>query len=971
MSKLEILAHHRDALLLAEAIGWLHDYRKCSDEQLRVQAANPHGSALPRSEGSDPNSLSSRYSVLESTSLQIPVQAHVRTITNLLNDKTWETDTLGKYLSRCHNTAHFDKQDPVGGKQNYPGIQISSPFGFERDVPDSLTNKLWQLPWVSLASYSQAERSKLLKDVRALFSQVGADTRRPINEVDLWGWGSLVAALYKTALAGTLLSSGAVPAARDLRWRLLSVRVDGLAYLLNIVRLPDLLGRHQLLHDGLDRVRCLLEETYPLGNEVYRDENGSLYVVADTANLLGLTDSQGATLHQLIRQEFAKGTLKSNSALQLGGEIVPELNLETQSWWGQDPDWKTKKDTGQPVQNELPTIGALLAFTPRSQPDVAAIVDSWNSRVADVCTVCGLRPQGPGKKAIERNVCDICEQRRTDRSQTWAMKQTSSTIWLDEVADTNARLALVVGQFDLTAWLEGSLLDSLLVRAPHDPDNNTGKAITKTPSFSRIQRIWQTTRQFWHEINAVLAQSLSDDRRRLLLYLDQEPDLGPFHVYDFDLGSSTLSVVWYPRQADGSGGYLISADNLSAVARQLGAEPDIYRHTASAAIWLEDYVHHQFIQGTRPILLHNPEAPPGERHMNLLDGRRIIRTEHQDTSYATAIPILTEPRIFMTLVPADQSLQIVGRIKLKYERELGKVRNRLPLHLSVVYFHRRTPLRAALDAGQSMVQRAAPSTLWKVRSVYSGTLPAERCELGCSTQHFQQTITLILECNGRCITWYVPAVMGDGTTLDNWYPYVFFKQDKDGNTQPASRQRVFKDTSGNWLLHAGDLQPGDQIFFAPATFDFEFLDTTARRFAIYYDANGRRMSRRTRPFYLEDLDRLQMLWNIVKMLTRSQRQQIIRTIEATREAWYGADSGADSLHDAVFRQFVTDTLAGAAWPGQQRWDANTHTWVSTTSHSQPGGWQSVQEWHDQLVQAGVSGELTDLAELHMEILKER
>lgn len=41
MNSLQILAQHRDALLLAEAIGWLHDYRKCSDEHLKVQAANP------------------------------------------------------------------------------------------------------------------------------------------------------------------------------------------------------------------------------------------------------------------------------------------------------------------------------------------------------------------------------------------------------------------------------------------------------------------------------------------------------------------------------------------------------------------------------------------------------------------------------------------------------------------------------------------------------------------------------------------------------------------------------------------------------------------------------------------------------------------------------------------------------------------------------------------------------------------
>ncbi|RRR68784.1 MAG: CRISPR-associated protein Csx11 [Candidatus Viridilinea halotolerans] len=717
MSQLEILAQHRDALLLAEAIGWLHDYRKCSDEQLKVQAANkaPKDQALPRSEATDPNSLSGRYNILTSTNLQLPVQSNARTVTNLFDDNTWRQDLLGLYLSRCHNTAHFDKQDPAGGKQSYPGIQISSPFGFERPVLNDLTSKMWALPWASLATYSKTERQNLFVALRNLFPQVGADTRRPTNEVDLWSWGLLVGALYKTALAGALLSASTPPDAQNLHWRLLSVRVDGLGYLFNAARLPDLLSRQELLHDAFARVCSLLEETYPLANEVYRDEHGSLYVVPDLPGLLGLTNSQGVPLSQLILQEFAKATLKGRQALQLGGEITPVLVLEPTPWWGQDPN--------RSGSDELPAINAMLSPGVRAQADAEAIEAFWNSRIDAICTVCGLRPQGPARKAIERNVCNICEQRRLDRSQAWASEQSHETIWIDEVADTNGRLTLIVGQFDLEGWLEGRLLDSLLVIAP-----NEGTTTTKTASFSRVQRIWQTTRQFWREVQAWLDTTLSDDRRRVLLYLDQEPDLGPFHVYELDLGSTSLSVVWYPPQADGSGGYLISADNLNAVARRLGAERHILEDAVIAAIWLEDYLQQQFMQQTRQLILHNPEATPGKRQQNLLAGRRLIRTEHQDTAYSTAIPILAEPRSFMALVPANRSLDILQQIKLKYEREMGKVRNRLPLQLSAVYFSRRTPLRAALDAGQAMLKRKTMTTVWNVRSVVQGSLPADTCD---------------------------------------------------------------------------------------------------------------------------------------------------------------------------------------------------------------------------------------------------
>ncbi|MCX7596006.1 MAG: CRISPR-associated protein Csx11, partial [Fischerella sp.] len=306
-------------------------------------------------------------------------------------------------------------------------------------------------------------------------------------------------------------------------------------------------------------------------------------------------------------------------------------------------------------------------------------------------------------------------------------------------------------------------------------------------------------------------------------------------------------------------------------------------------------------------------------------------------------------------------------IKTKYEREMGKVRNRLPLHLGVVYFQRRTPLQSALDAGRQMLSYRSPTDKqsWQVRSISKGQLPNEKQELANGTKQFDETITLKLaqddtpkeSLRDRTITWYVPAKMGDGTTDDVWYPYVFLNTNDDDNTVTAKRQRAIKSqrpgtTEPCWLVHVSDLKEGDQIYFTPSTFDFEFLDTTARRFEIYYNNEGRR-PRCTRPFYLEDLDRFEQLWTILKTLETSQRHQIIYTIESTRELWYGQDD-KKSLADPVFKQFVTDTLANATWRKDYK------KWTDIPS-----------DQRQQLIDAGVRGELADLAELHMEILKQR
>jgi hypothetical protein len=321
----------------------------------------------------------------------------------------------------------------------------------------------------------------------------------------------------------------------------------------------------------------------------------------------------------------------------------------------------------------------------------------------------------------------------------------------------------------------------------------------------------------------------------------------------------------------------------------------------------------------------------------------------------------------MALVPAEKSLDVVEVIKTKYEREMGKVRNRLPLHLGVVYFDRRTPLRSALDAGRQMLSyKSSSQQLWQVQSKTQGTLPPEKQKLANGTKQFEETITIslinLVESDteliqgDRKITWHVPNKMGDGTTDDNWYPYVFVKtkddQEVDGRSRKIKSQRPGI-TEPCWLVHAGDLKEGDQIYFTPSTFDFEYLDSTARRFDIHYDEKDRR-PRKTRPFYLEDLDRIQTLWKILKNLETSQRHQVIYSIEATRDIWYGEDIKQESWKDKIFEQFVTDTLANAAWTKDYK------KWIDIP-----------QENRQLLINAAVRGELADITDLYMEILKER
>ncbi len=901
---LEILKQHHEALLLAEVAAWLHDDFKHTDAHIHSYVT---GAPVPSGRQDTGDLMPARQVTLLGVTLPL---------SDVKNRK--RADFVTGYLNRCHYAAHIEKQDG-DGPQSYPAF-LSSPFGFESDrmrVPTNLTRDLRaKLSWSLLAKspFTSSDRTMLRQETSTLFARVGGDTRRPTNEITLWEWGHTVGTLYKAALSGALL--GFQPQANDLRWRLLSVRFDGLAFLTSASRLPDLAARQNTLQAAVNNVQSLLETEFALATEVYRDENGALYVVPDLQELLSLQDDNGRTLLSHIQEQFATD-----------GEIAPEITLHPTAWWGQDPN--------RSGNDETPPAGAMINEPAIWRSDSAIISQTWEDNTQEICPICGLRP------CVSRQIdyCEVCGSRRKGRVRRWVETPTS-TIWLDEVADSHGRFALIAGAFGLTDWLNGALVGSLLVREPGAVDG----PVTKSSSFARLRRIWRTTQTFWQEAQATANQALSDSRRRLKIGLANAPGLTAYHTYELDLhGLTQMSVLW-------DGARLISIDNLSYTAARLGIEAEKRRTPADAAlavgVWLEAN------EGRIWRLTADDEK---RRRFDV----QIADIDFQDVAYATTIPILAEPRTFMALVPADKALAVVQAIRTKYEREIGKVRNRLPLHLGVVFAERRTPLRAILDAGRRMLAQKAPEPVGEWRVVADvqqqvGPLPASAQPLAAGTQQFQKWFAVQIEHQmaGHALTWYVPAVMGDGQAEDVWYPYVFL----DAASEPTDRDRRFQALNpwtrqNGWLVHAGDLKAGDIVYFTSATLDFEFLDTSARRFEIDYDAQGRRRGRPTRPYLLEELAALDETWEAIggpKGLTNSQIHALRDLIEDKRAAWQ--PTPADCAGDAgMFWQFCRDAILTAQWPQGCR----------------PAG-----EALRRLTDWAARGLLADVIELRMGIMKE-
>lgn len=949
---------HRRTILLLEALGLIHDLGKLSDTFLKSQEpsstqaynhnllADPRQIAIYKHFTTVPNAQATSQvqewlNIAATTPCAFSERADLTAVLDRVQFADWTGQTYsfaelmplvakpglawgqnailpsdwknglrkdmqpGLLIGALHGVAHIEKEgDPQLHLQPYSDVFRASPFGREEHIKtgttQELTDALRALPLDDMEQIASDQRRKWLAKIRTGMRRGLADNRRPHNEVSLWDWGYTVATMTKAA-ATYICKNGWPSDLRNLPFRILRVNLDRLERYIHSHTISDMLGIRQTLDDAFEKVQELLEETYALSNLLYHDETGAYYLFPD----LNYGDEEMAALRQEIQDRFPP-------------DLRPQVHLG-------EPITAGKLDSDKSLARKLvaePRKQALAVPPVRADNNLYLFKAEWSEgrpENAEICTVCGVRPVGyprhgtdsnlEGKlapwatqdKAEQRNTCRVCLDRRGRRAQEWADTGLQGTIWTDEVADNNGRLALFVGKLGLEGWLDGSLLDTIQVT----------KNTAKTPSPARLYRIAETARAFWEGVSDRLTPNVTGQRPfRLALYPLERLDLGDYHAYELEVDGITLSVVW-----DNPNGRFLTAENLGCFAQRWQRSPDELPLRLQGRAF--------------DILEPSDYGRPGQ---SLLKAH-IERVEPLGDGYHPDIPLLAEPSVCMILIPADKALAVAHAVKREYEVQMGRVRDRLPLSLGLVFCQRRTPICAVLGAGRAMLDMAAPFDMntgagWKGWRLIAKNEPSpgER--------------ELVFD-NG--ITWRVPVLAGDCKTKDEWYPRLY-----EGDTWDGKKAK-----------HVNDLRVRDpkippdrgwKVWVRPSRFDFEFLDTTARRFEIHYDEKGRR-PRPTRPFYLEDLDRLDKLWGFLKdRLSKTQRRQVIYTIEATREAWYGQNQDGKSTTDEVFRQFVADTLASAEWRKEPR--------------------RCIPEkWRQELIQAGVRGELADLAELHMEILK--
>ena len=445
---LEILKKQRPALLLAEVGAWLHMIGKYYEKFIKgdFNYATLLPDDLPANGSVLGDLLHGTWAGEIWKQLGIDeLQAEGLSINNLIEGHEDQATTNGfvQLMQDAHGRGSGAEKGVFNkfATKQHGDIFFSTALGFELGEINTAElahrrGALYSFLVEMLQEMQQAGhedwpglRKLFLVRIESDFRTSLAETRRPLNDVSLYDQTFASVAMFKASLAQNLLLGWQEPKASHLeekyKWRLLRVGLDGPTFWGQAAGVNDILSRKGLIAPMLDAIKDFFEQDYPLGMEIYRDQNGSLFIVPEVEDLLEY-ESDNSRLRDRL-QEIASNLLNS--------EFLVELTLSAPT--------RSMRMFGQVATSELPPPA----------PDPKDVQAWWHApdqlHNREICSVCGLRPQGPGEKAIQRKVCNTCEERRTERSKNWLKSLDQNTIWLDEVADQTGRIALVVGKLGM------------------------------------------------------------------------------------------------------------------------------------------------------------------------------------------------------------------------------------------------------------------------------------------------------------------------------------------------------------------------------------------------------------------------------------------------------------------------------------------------------------------------------------------
>lgn len=740
-------------------------------------------------------------------------------------------------------------------------------------------------------------REALYRELKPIFEQALGETRRPTNDVTLYHHCFSSASHFKAAMAEGVLR-------RDfrawqnkkglfnwnelgrIRFRLLGIRWHWAELSRGVLRPVALAGLSQARRQAESALNELLALRYPIGNVIYRDDDGVLLLVP------GFYQGTGDAAEQSSEALFAEHVLETLqhdiasclSPLGCGTGFhlywsAPTLYLtDYAEALGVNPNPARQRF----LQVGLTELQALWHTAPQR----------FAGRQIQICPQCGLRPAATREMALdesalgEQDLCAVC----TDLCNEQAFKErrrSAETLFgvqprgfnLQDISQRrnkseNGRMVLISVQVDSAAIAGGEALATQLARP-----------LEKIEGFDKLK---------WN------ANQLGDAFDDLLKAL-RNNDAAALDAIDKDfvdkVGDWIGDNFWLSKNKDGqykADGRSLQKDKF---AQALDVAESFYlREAAPKNLGLCRH------DGDRLALFAQRKHASPARLQRLWDDLEALWRETIGEIAALTgndlMPLSLDTRGLRVIVAAGDASDVLLAVQRRLLTHFSKVRGGLPVHVSALAMRAKFPLYIAMDAIYRMERRVAakPRQEWTVMS----------CE---KRNGF---VNIAWQTPQGQVDGAVDLDTGDPAQEDIWHPHLVCTSRAEGPDR---------------LVHVSRLNAGDVVSVPVSTFDFMTLEGSARRFDIHYDDKGRRphliFGRPGRaPHLLEQMPEIidsKSNWAAKTAWNSSQLKGLHGRFVETYENWvHGAvDEAQRELGFNAWRAHVADVL-GRYLPGHDR-----------------------------------------------------
>jgi len=875
MSVLEKLKDNRTSILLAEIGAYLHDLGKGRKEFIEKNAKN--GNELQNWHHGFPEHIFGDFPELKNELEKIKVKVCNKEVSLIdfiskhhRKKKEGEEKTpeiIQLISAECNGYDGIDSGLDKGAaevKQRKEYTFIANAFGYEfeeievEEIPE-LTKELYESISKALKEYNNIDikdlRNNVILGTREYYLRFLGETRRPANDVTLWDHSYSVATLFKCAVAKNVVDCNRVSfEPLDFSWKVLCVSFDILSILGKGIKIGDMLGYWERIEEILECVKELIEVKYPLGNEIYRDNSGIFFLIPDINcleeirdKILNIAEEKEPEIMPLVTTISPEDRVNCDGA----GDTKQENGGKSEAEERQERKKKEeeKKEILKKILSEARKKALKEICYPTSSERFLSKKflnewDEWNGK--EICPICCLRPMDENADG-----CEHCLERRIRRAERW-IENPKHTIWLEEVADFNDKVALLVGCFILDRWLDGSFIKTMVIKAkPSDSDE-----FRKNPSPARIRRCWESTENFIKLMFERLENYKWKDElrtQRVQFRIIPNPGILKGSTCDIEIGGIKLSPVCIDKEE----GTFVTTINLQLLETLGKTVKEIARSFEGKDIRIK-------CEGEGWENAKIEEARPAEDEFQ---------------QYLPYIKVYDFPDQFMVLVPAYEALDIAKEIVREYEEQFSKVRDRLPFHIGIIAFHRRTSLYAVMDAGRRLLE--------KFKAGSQSTIDAKVEDRNTSAGKIIKLKIKAEKYASIPFEWEMSYATGDPEQEDLWHPYV---RVKGGN---PNRTLSFDYTgNGDYVVHVKEIQQGDQIKIEPSYFTLFYLENNTDRFTI---------GGALRP--LHDLHRPQNLWEEIEKRVKQKKwrpSQIHAFWKEVRERQY--------YESETFEKFVRSAL---------------------------------------------------------------